>query len=317
MRIRLSRNQIELLTPAKVNLFLEVLGRREDGFHELETIMSSVSLFDTLRFKPRADSEIVLRNKPSATQRGGSMEIPLDESNLIYHAIDKIRARLNTSNGMDVWVTKRIPVRAGLGGASSNAAGALVAANHLYKGKLGLNELRAIASELGSDVPFFLTGGMAKCTGRGEHVTSVHSKSGISMVLAKPPVGLSTAKVFGRCRPANCPTQSNGLVKELSRGKLSLFGKLIFNRLEEAASEMTEWIDRLKSTFTRLNCVSHQMSGSGSTYFGIFSNRVSALRAANCLSNQHSDASIFTCETLSCFLPAFLSFEAAEKRSTT
>ena len=256
--------------------------------------------YDTLLFQARQDSQIILHNQTHLQSPSGENLIPLGESNLIYKAIDLVRSKLEQQNGMDVWITKRIPTQAGLGGASGNAAGALLAANWMYDGRLEHESLTELAGELGSDVPFFLFGGTARCLGRGERVTPLKSHSGIPVVLAKPPVGLSTAKVFDHCTAAASPVSSKGLLNQLSRGQPALFGKQMFNRLEMAASELTDWISRLKSTFTRLSCHSHQMSGSGSTYFGVFSTRIEAQRAANCLSNQHRDASIFACETLCC-----------------
>ena len=141
MRIRFSGNQVEIQTPAKVNIFLELHGRRGDGFHQLETIISSVSLFDTVRLQPRRDSQIKIKIRPSVTRSTRSSErpIPVDESNLVYQAIDSVRGHVRSSSngqrklcGVDVWIDKRIPVEAGLGGASSNAAGALVGVNRLW-----------------------------------------------------------------------------------------------------------------------------------------------------------------------------------------
>lgn len=315
MRIRFSGNQVEIQTPAKVNIFLELHGRREDGFHQLETIISSVSLFDTLRLRPRRDSQIKINVCPQVTQsaRSSGPPIPADENNLVYQAIELVRRHVRSNSnperilsGVDVWIAKRIPVEAGLGGASSNAAGALVGINHLWNCGLALKSLRRLAAQLGSDVPFFLTGGSAVCVGRGEQVHPFNCPANLPIVIAKPPIGLSTGDVYRRCTVPPKPFAANRVSEQMSTGKINEIGKQLFNRLESVAGGMTEWIERLKSSFSGINCLGHQMTGSGSSYFGLFSNQITADRAAACLSNRHPDAKIFACATLSRFQPSFV-----------
>lgn len=307
MRIRFSGNQVEVQTPAKVNFFLELHDRREDGFHQLETIISSVSLFDTLRLRLRHDNQIMIGLSPTCVQRADSPAhaVPTDKNNLVYRAIDLIRSQVRRGSnsewelpGVDVWIDKRIPAAAGLGGASSNAAGAMMGVNHLWNCGFRLASLQQLGAQLGSDVPFFLTGGSAVCIGRGERVFPLKSPANMAVVIVKPPIGLSTRDVFGRCTIPRTPFSSRGISEQMSTGKARSVAKQLFNRLESVAAGMTDWIVRLKSSFSGLNCLGHQMTGSGSSYFGLFTNQMVALRAAACLSNRLPDAKIFACSTL-------------------
>ncbi len=287
---------IRLATPAKINLFFELLGKRGDGFHEIETVMSTVSLFDELEFSSRDDGAFSL----SIDQQGCTKKesIPTDDSNLILRAMKSIRDRFGKSSfGCDVYLRKRIPSAAGLGGASGNAAGALLAANWIWKLGLSTSDLDSVAAEIGSDVPFFFRGGTARCTGRGEIIESIEIPSGMAVLIAKPEAGLSTAAVYGKCSVPEMPQGSHELQNELQRGNWNQAGQNLFNRLETFAMSMTPAIGKLKETFDQLDCVGHQMSGSGSSYFGIFRNAADARRAAKIATTDHGNT-IFACSTL-------------------
>lgn len=287
---------IKLATPAKINLFFELLEKRKDGFHEIETIMSAVSLFDELEFSSRDDGQIRL----SISQLGCTAHesIPVDESNLILKAMLLLRERHGCDGlGCDVRLLKKIPSSAGLGGASGNAAGALVAANFIWKLGLTDQQLTEAAAEIGSDVPFFLCGGTARCTGRGEVIETLNVPAGMSVVIAKPDEGLSTAEVYRQCRVPDAPVGSQNILGELESGNWNLVGRHLFNRLESFAMSMTPAIGKQKEIFDRLNCVGHQMSGSGTSYFGVFRNAADAERAAKIATSDYG-ITIFACSTL-------------------
>ena len=175
MKIGSAINQFEIIAPAKINLFLEIHGKRHDGFHELETVMSTVNLYDRLRFRLRGDDQIRLSIANRHSRDFGSVHIPDDDRNLVVKALKLLRSRSsapsNHALGCDVTLFKKIPAEAGLGGASSNAAAALIAGNQFWDLGFSRNQLEGMAAELGSDVPFFLSGGAAICRGRGEKVT--------------------------------------------------------------------------------------------------------------------------------------------------
>ena len=302
MRVRRQRNEIETHTPAKVNFFLELLGRRADGFHQLATVISAVSIYDSLRVAPRDDDSIRLTIETCESAKSDDV-IPTDESNLIVKAFQLVRSRIAEQSsselpGVNVHCVKRIPSQAGLGGASGNAAGALQLANEFWEGGLGTETLHDLAAQLGSDVPFFLTGGTALCEGRGEIITPLNLRRPLWLVVAKPPVGLSTGKVFKHSRISDNPLSCQRLSQSLSTGRIKKISDNLFNRLQSVASDLTSWIDRLGAEFSRMNCLGHLMSGSGSSYFGVFPNRISAIRAGACLSNRLPDAKIFTCQTV-------------------
>ena len=287
---------IKITTPAKINLFFELLGKRSDGFHEIETVMSTVSLFDELQFSVRDDGLLRL----SIHQEGctAAESIPTDRSNLILLAMSKLKeSHGDASLGCDVFLRKRIPSAAGLGGASGNAAGALWAANQIWKLGLTPEQLDSVAAEIGSDVPFFFRGGTCLCTGRGEIIESKNVPAGMAIVIAKPKEGLSTAAVYGKCSVPQQPRNPTELLQRLQTGSWNEVGEQLFNRLEEFAMSMTPAIGELKEKFDQLNCVGHQMSGSGSSYFGIFRNAADAHRAAK-IATRDIGNTIFACATL-------------------
>ena len=306
---RLNIDQFEIASPAKVNLFLELPllpKKRDDGFNEIETVMSTVSIFDRLTFAPREDSRISLSLHPVFEKQFESVEIPTDSRNLIIKSFELIRsiakseAGSDCSTGVDITLQKHIPSAAGLGGGSSNAAAAILAANRIWNLKWSQSKLEKIAAQIGSDVPFFLTGGTAVCRGRGEIIHAIPAPAGQALVVVKPKPSLSTAKVFSSVSASGSPESSNQLIESVQSGNVRKIGAGMFNRLQEFAEPLTDQISRLRHSFLQIgSCLGHQMSGSGSSYFGLFANRRSARRAAQRLSARHPEARIFYCHTLS------------------
>lgn len=290
--IGLDGRDIKVATPAKINLFFELLGKRPDGFHEVETVMATVCLFDQLYLRPRQDNEIHL------TVRGeGADSIPTDEQNLVYRALDSLRSRFGLeSHGCDVLLEKRIPAAAGLGGASGNAAGALLAGRRLWQIDASDEQIGSIAAELGSDVPFFLSGGIARCTGRGEKTEAINGPSGLAVVIAKPDTGMSTGKVYSRCTVPESPRRSTRVIEGIRTGDVSGIAGGLFNRLESVAAQMSKSIEEMRTLFDSLGCLGHQMSGSGSAWFGLFRSVADARRAAK-VATRNNDNKIFVCTT--------------------
>ncbi|HET6882039.1 MAG TPA: 4-(cytidine 5'-diphospho)-2-C-methyl-D-erythritol kinase, partial [Pirellulales bacterium] len=177
-----------------MNLFLEVLGKRADGFHEIETLMYPIDLFDSLVFRDAPHDQVRLTCQTVTSQafRGQSSaatalaeQLPIGGDNLVVRAVELVRRRSNVTRGADVRLVKRIPLAAGLAGGSSDAAAALFAANRVWRLGLTLNELASLAAELGSDIPFFLYGGPAVCRGRGEIIEPVAGLGALHFVVAK------------------------------------------------------------------------------------------------------------------------------------
>lgn len=266
MHIHRSASGFEVLAPAKLNLFLEVLAKRNDGFHEIETLMVPVGWYDTLHFATDPGGEFTL----NCQQMGLASEpIPTGEDNLVIRAVKLLRQRSGTRQGARLRLVKRIPAASGLAGGSSDAAAALVAANLGWQLNWLREELAPLAAELGSDVPFFLGRGPAVCRGRGEIMEPVAGLGPLWFVVVRPPVGLSTPAVYKACRPALEPRRAESLVTCLQQGDLGAAAKHFHNALQLAAEPLCEWIDRLKHAFAAFDCLAHQMSGSGSAYFGL------------------------------------------------
>jgi 4-diphosphocytidyl-2-C-methyl-D-erythritol kinase len=155
-----------------------------------------------------------------------------------------------------------------------------MAANLGWNLGLDFAELARMAAELGSDVPFFLTGGPAVCRGRGERIEPVSGLGSLSFVVVRPPEGLATAAVYGVCRPADSPRSVAPLLQALRQGEIGEAGRLLFNRLQPAAEQLSPWIARLRRALAAESCLGHGMSGSGSAYFGLFRHAGQARRIA-------------------------------------
>jgi 4-diphosphocytidyl-2-C-methyl-D-erythritol kinase len=270
--MQLHRSAVDLVVqaPAKLNLFFEVLAKRSDGFHEVETLMCPINLCDTLYFRDSPDAAVELRCRKAHGSGGrGLDDLPEGPENLVARAVDLTRRRAGVRRGAKLLLIKRIPAAAGLGGGSSDAAAALMAANEGWKLGLSHDELMGLAAELGSDVPFFLAGGPAICRGRGEIVEPLARLGSLDFVVVRPPEGLATAAVYGRCRPAERPRSVRPLLEALDRGDRSLTGSRLWNRLQPAAETLSPWIRRMREEFATLGCLGHGMSGSGTSYFGI------------------------------------------------
>ncbi|HYT90648.1 MAG TPA: 4-(cytidine 5'-diphospho)-2-C-methyl-D-erythritol kinase, partial [Gemmataceae bacterium] len=187
--------------PAKVNLYLEVLAKRVDGYHEIETLMIGVSLYDTLVFKEDSSGAISLRcHRP---------ELSTGPDNLVMRAAERLRQHTGCPRGAHIRLVKRIPLAAGLAGGSTDAAAALAGLNRLWQLNLPDTELAELAARLGSDVPFFFATPAAWCTGRGEKVTPVALGKRLWFVLLCPPFGLATADVYRGLTVPERPTSAD------------------------------------------------------------------------------------------------------------
>ena len=281
MMIRRFGNEIVIETPAKLNLFLEVLAKRPDGFHELETLMVAINLYDSLLFSPSHDgvqvdcawaSGLAARWTTSGSMAGPSPldNLPSGEDNLVYRAIRRLAAETGCTSGLHVKIIKRIPSSAGLGGASSDAAAALVAANQLWNTGLDCRQLQQIAAALGSDLPFFLANStMAVGRGRGERLEILPRAGMLHFVVVRPLEGLSTPLVFRHCRPAVNPRNIEPIRSALQAGRIADVGRAFHNQLQPAAREISPCVRQLEREMATLGFLGSQMSGSGTTFFGL------------------------------------------------
>ena len=268
----LSDQPIIARSASKLNIFLEVLGKRPDGYHELETVMLRTNLSDTMRFAPREDGKLSL-SLASSHQCIDSQAFPVDGSNLILQAASALRELTGCSMGAHIDIVKNIPMKAGLGGASGNAATTLVALNNLWRLNLDQPVLHEVASKLGSDINFFLSGHRAAlCTGRGESVTPIPIGGMLSFVALIPETGNSTADVFRKVRLQGDTKSSSGIISEISGGNVRRISMKSFNRLTTAAMRVNPHMADLILHSRRWPHGPVVMSGSGSTCFVLVSN---------------------------------------------
>jgi 4-diphosphocytidyl-2-C-methyl-D-erythritol kinase len=298
MKITRVNDGFRAQVPCKVNLALKVLGRRSDGFHELETIMMAVGLCDELTFRPDLSGEFRLQlsfddGKPLAPD-DPAWDVPSDTNNLVIRALETTAKELGGQNlGGDIQLRKSIPSMAGLGGGSADAAAAIVL------GALGCNGERfnwathfpvcqRIAAKLGSDINFFLEGHtpsdswLAYCRGRGEHITPIDASLDCWLVLVHPPVGCSTKEVFCRLeiKERGQPNVVD-VLESLRSNQTDRVAAIMFNDLESPACEVTDYIERSRNWIDRYDHLGQCMSGSGSARFCLCDSHEQAEKIAN------------------------------------
>ena len=271
--------QFTLSSPAKLNIFLEVTGKRPDGFHELETVMLRTHFCDQLTFQQTPSSDITL-SLSDATAADMPAGIPLDETNLILRAACALQKLCGTSLGAHIILHKRIPPESGLGGGSSNAATTLIGCRQLWNVDVTDDQLHAIAATLGSDINFLLSGASAAvCRGRGEIIEPIRLARKLYFVALRPRDGNSTAAVFRQTMIPRTPRSSTPLADSVAHGIENL-QSLIFNRLTDAASQLNPAMATLLKRIPHLVRRPAFMSGSGSTVYVVASSRLDAQSVA-------------------------------------
>jgi 4-diphosphocytidyl-2-C-methyl-D-erythritol kinase len=275
MLMRRSASAVRVWTPAKVNLFLEVLARRPDGYHELATLMTAVSLYDTLEFKEEPTGATALHCDHPSLSTG--------PDNLICRAVELVRRHSGRSDGVDIRLWKRIPMMAGLAGGSSDAAATLAGLNRLWRLGWDRRRLAELGAELGSDVAFFFAGPAAWCTGRGERIEPLRLGRPLDFVLVSPPVGLSTAEVFRSGVVPDETVPGEAVRRAAEAGDVSELGRLLHNRLQPAAERLCPAVSGLLARLAGLGPAGQLMTGSGSTVFALCRGPAEALTVARAL----------------------------------
>jgi 4-diphosphocytidyl-2-C-methyl-D-erythritol kinase len=267
MIVRAIAGGVEVLAPAKLNLFLEVLARRPDGYHEIESLMVTVDLYDTLTVTELDSGAIVLECDDASLPTG------------------RDKAATGCTRGTRISLTKVIPAQAGLAGGSSDAAATLAALDRIWDLGMPANRLDAVAGEIGSDVAFFLHAPAAICRGRGEHVETVTVRQPLHFVLVAPTIGLSTADVYRNLRPPETPRRIGSVCGALAHGGTAALGRSLFNRLQPAAEALRPDLVRVRDALANLDppLEGSLMSGSGSAYFGLCRDSAAAQKAAEVL----------------------------------
>ncbi|HEX5703031.1 MAG TPA: 4-(cytidine 5'-diphospho)-2-C-methyl-D-erythritol kinase [Pyrinomonadaceae bacterium] len=258
---------------AKINWSLRVPGKRADGYHEIDTVLQTISLHDTLTFEETNDDVIRLWCDDQS--------VPADKTNLVWRAAAALRERYSIRRGVRVCLEKRIPAEAGLGGGSSDAAATLLALALLWKIEISADDLALVAEGLGSDVPFFLHGGTARATGRGNLVESLEDLPKHLLVI-KPNASISTAKAYGMLNRAALTSSDSKpilLRSQASDSSASIDLNSLHNDFEPVVFQLEPEIERAKVALLKSGAGAAMLSGSGSAVFGIFENQDAQERA--------------------------------------
>lgn len=254
---------LTLKSPAKINWCLRILGKRSDGYHDLWTIMQRVSLYDEIQFRRLSEDMIRVITEPELDLR--------QEDNLVYRAAELLKKRTGYAGGVEIFLKKNIPLQAGLGGGSSNAACALKGLNELWTLGLSRSELIEIAAELGSDVPFFLMDGVVLLEGKGERVRSLgEGQSQRWLLLVKPSFGISTREAYTRFKEYTLKIeQAEQIINTILTGTVDDLTSCMVNDLEKTVFKICPHLKEIKERLIENGAIASLLSGSGSTVFGL------------------------------------------------
>lgn len=260
--------------PAKINLTLDVLSKRPDGYHEVEMIMTTVDLADRVGLESRKDKEIIIHSTNNF--------VPDDQRNLAYQAAKLLQDTYEINEGVSITIDKQIPIAAGLAGGSSDAAATLKGLNELWNLQLSVDRLAELGAQIGSDVPYCVYGGTAIARGRGEKIEHIDAPPNCWVVLAKPTIGVSTAAVYGGLKidgleHPNTPE----MVQAITEGNYEKMCSNIGNVLESVTLKLHPEVQSIKDQMSRFGADAVLMSGSGPTVFGLVSNEARTTRIVN------------------------------------
>jgi 4-diphosphocytidyl-2-C-methyl-D-erythritol kinase len=265
---------ISIETPAKINLTLEVLGKRADGYHALRSVVMPVSLSDTLTLTPTA-GEVSLT--VTAEPWVDLSLIGPPEKNLCVRAVRLLQARYARDSGVKIHIHKRIPIGGGMGGGSANAAGVIRGLNDLWALRLSRGEMMELGAELGSDVPALVHGGAVLMEGRGEFITGLFQGlsettcRGFWLVIANPGISCSTAEVFKNWKASLTPPPSflNNMLSFVRTGQVTAASDVLYNGLQQGVFERYPLVAQAASQLKAAGCLGVLLSGSGASVFGL------------------------------------------------
>ena len=275
---------------AKINLTLDILGKRPDGYHEVAMVMQSIGLHDTIEMEKSAAGIALTINVPW---------LRADEKNLAWRAAELMQQEYGLSGGVNMHLTKRIPVAAGLAGGSADAAAVLRGMNRLYELGLSDAKLCELGARLGSDIPFCLLGGTMLSTGRGEVLTRLSNLPENWVVLAKPRISVSTAWAYQNYDEQGAEQHPDNarIQQEIARGDRKAVAKLLCNVLESVTIRRYDVISRYKTMMLEQGAMASMMSGSGPTVFGLVGSRAQANKIADHL-RASTKADVFITRTM-------------------
>lgn len=275
--------QIQKKAYAKINLGLDVLRRRPDGYHEVKMIMQTVDLYDRLTLCKRSQPGITF----AMEEQGQAIRtlVPVDDTNLVCKAAIKLIEKYPIQEGVHFILQKNIPVAAGMAGGSTDAAAALTGMNELFDMKLSVEELKEIAVTIGADVPYCVEGGTALSEGIGEKLTRLTAPPLCALVIVKPAVSVSTKYVYENLHVETLQHHPDidGMVEALREGNLRGITNRMENVLERVTIKEYPLIAQVKESLEKLGAQKALMSGSGPTVFGVFDDAVQAKAAAVCM----------------------------------
>lgn len=267
-------NSIKLKSRAKINLSIDVLGKREDGYHLVEMIMQTIDLYDVIKIIELSSGDIILKSNSS--------DIPLDDNNIVYKAINLLKNKFNINKGIEIFIQKNIPIAAGMAGGSSNAAAVLVGLNKLWGLNLSELDLQKLGFKLGADVPFCISGKAALAQGVGEELSFIKGlPKDISILICKPEIFVSTKDVYEGLDLNNIQNRPDNkkLLEDLRQENIQSLAKNMVNVLESVTSIHYREIKEIEKVMMENGALGSMMSGSGPTVFGLYKNREDALKS--------------------------------------
>ena len=270
-------NKIKLRAMAKINLGLDVVKRREDGYHEVRMIMQTIKMYDKITIRKRDDNEIKVKTNLHY--------LPTDENNLVYKAAKLILEKYEVGQGVEITLEKFIPVAAGMAGGSSDAAAVLYGINKIFKLRATKNELMELGVKIGADVPYCIMRGTALAEGIGEKLTPLKAVPKTTILIAKPSFGVSTKFVYENLvLDENTPHPDiDGIIDSINEGDIYSLSDRIGNVLEAVTAKEYPQIEEIKNIMKQNGALNALMSGSGPTVFGIFDNKEDANRCKQLL----------------------------------
>lgn len=275
---------------AKINLTLDILGKRDDGYHEVEMVMQSIALADI----------VTIQDAATITVETDIAELADDRTNLAYRAAELLRDTYAVDRGAAIRIAKKIPLAAGLAGGSSDAAAVLLGLNELWQLNRPMEELLVLGAQLGSDVPFCMIGGTMVASGRGEILAEAPALPAYPLILVKPPIGVSTAAAYGGYRADKVAVhpRADAMIDAITAGETSRIFQAMGNVLETVTIPLHPEIDTIKQALLDAGAEQAMMSGSGPTVFAFARTAEEAERIANQMRNRFPTYTI--CTTATC-----------------
>jgi 4-(cytidine 5'-diphospho)-2-C-methyl-D-erythritol kinase len=282
---------IRLKARAKINLGLDVIGRRENGYHDVRMVMQTVGLYDRIIMTKIPEEDIRIKTNIGF--------LPVNENNLVYKAIMLMKNKYKLDGGIEVDLNKFIPVAAGMAGGSSDAASALFGMNRLYELNLPIGELMNIGVEIGADVPYCIMRGTALAEGIGEKLTRLPDMPFCHILIAKPPVNVSTKLVYENLDSTQIKSHPDidGIIEAIKLKDVALVASRMGNVLESVTVPLYPVIDSIKRDMIEHGAINAMMSGSGPTVFGIFPDEQSMIACQQFLRQKGEARQVYTTET--------------------